>query len=139
MKIDANLRKKLVNEIRFVVEKIRTEKDLRTKIYYYSGVYGEMLRILNIDFDPQLLFAHNVINNSYEMMRVRADTIVLGRDTVIDFPDGFFDRLCSLLEELASNIENDQDIYQTLQNISCLSFVNTGNGYYLFQKGLLKV
>ena len=139
MEIPRNLREKLVREIRFVVEKIRTEPDLRTKIYYFSGVYAEMLRILNINFDPQLLFAHNLMNNSYQTMRVRADTVVLGRDTTIDFPDGFFDRLCSLLEELANNIANNQNLYQTLQNISCLSYITTGNGYYLFQKGILRV
>jgi len=128
-----------VREISFVVDRVRTERDLRTRVYYYSGIYGEMLRILNISFDPQLLFAHNVMNNSYQLLRARSDTVVLGRDTTIDFPDGFFDRLCSLLEELADNIENNRDLYQTLQNISCLSYISTGNGYYLFQKGILTI
>lgn len=137
MPIPTNLREKLVREIGFVVNKIRTEKDLRTRVYYYSGIYGEMLRILNISFDRQLLFAHNTLNNSYQMMRARADTIVLGRDTVIDFPDGFFDRLCSLLEELAEKIRTNQNLHLTLQNISCLSYITTGNGYYLFQKEIL--
>ena len=139
MEIPNGLKEKLVNEIEFVVEKIRTENDIRTKIYYFSGVYGEMLRMLNISFDPQLLFAHNVLNNSYQTMRIRADTVILGRDTTIDFPDGFFDRLCTLLEELANNIKNNQNLYQTLQNIACLSYITTGNGYYLFQKGIIKV
>jgi len=79
------------------------------------------------------------MNNSYQLLRARSDTVVLGRDTTIDFPDGFFDRLCSLLEELADNIENNRDLYQTLQNISCLSYISTGNGYYLFQKGILTI
>lgn len=139
MRIQKNLRERLVHEIRFVVEKIRTEGDIRPKIYYFSGIYGEMLRILNINFDPQLLFAHNVINNSYQTMRVRADTIVLGGDTTINFPDGFFEQLCSLLEDLAFCIERDQDLYRILQDISCLSYITTGNGYYLFQKEILKV
>jgi len=139
MDIPRNFTERLVSEIRFVVDRIRAERDLRTKVYYYSGVYGEMLRILNISFDSQLLFAHNVMNNSYQLMRARSDAVVLGRDTTIDFPDGFFDRLCLLLEELANNIENNQDLSQTLQNISCLSYITTGNGYYLFQKGLLRI
>jgi len=139
MDIPTNLREKLVREIRFVADRIKKERELRTKVYYYSGVYGEMLRLLNISFDPQLLFAHSVIQDSYQSLRARSDTIVLGRDTTISFPDGFFDGLCSLLEELAKNIEKNQDIYQTLQSISCLSFITTGNGYYLFQKGILTI
>jgi len=139
MKIPTNLREKLVDEIRFIVGKIRTEPDIRKKVYYFSAVYAQMLRILNISFDPQLLFAHNVMSNSYQTMRVRADTIVLGRDTTINFPDRFFERLCSLLEDLANVIEKNQDIHLILQDISCLSYITTGNGYYLFQKEILKV
>jgi hypothetical protein len=139
MKIPSELRSKLVNEIKFVAEKMRTEKDLRAKVYYFSGIHGEMFRIFNFHFDPQLLFAHNVLNYAYEAMRARSDAIVMGRDALIDFPDGFFDRLCECLEKLASAIENDQDPYPVLQDISCLVYVTTGNGYYLFQKGVLRI
>jgi hypothetical protein len=137
MNLPTDLRERLVSEIRFVIERIRTESDLRKRVYYFSGVYGEMFRLLNISYDPQLLFAHNVINGSYQLMRALSDAIVLGRDTTIVFPDDFFDRLCALLEELANQIANDQDTYRTLEAISCLSYINTGNGYYLFLKGVL--
>jgi len=139
MNIPENLKERLVGEIRFVVDRIRAERDPRTKVYYYSGVYGEMARVFNISFEPQLLFAHSIMNNSYQLMRARSDAVVLGRDTTIDFPDGFFDKLCSLLEELADNIDKNQDLCQTLQDISCLSYITTGNGYYLFQKGILRL
>jgi len=138
MDLSADLRERLVNEIRFVVGKIRTQSDLRKKIYYFSGVYGEMFRLFNISYDPQLLFAHNILSNAYQPMRALADTIELGRDTTIVFPDDFFDSLCALLENLANQIANNQDTYTTLQAISCLSYINTGNGYYLFLKGILK-
>ena len=128
MEIPADLRKKLVSEIRFVIEKIRTEKDLRAKVYYFSGIYGEMLRLLNINFDPQLLFAHNVLNAAYITIRTRADAFVLGRDTVIDFPDAFFDKLNLLLEDLAKSIEQNQEPYKILQDISNLTYIPTGNG-----------
>lgn len=139
MNIPSELRSKLVKEIRFVAEKIRTERELRTKVYYFSGIHGEMFRIFNLYFDPQLLFAHNVLNYVYQAMRARADVIVMGRDNLINFPDGFFDKLCERLEKLANAIENDQDLYQILQDISCLAYVTTGNGYYLFQKGILRI
>ena len=138
MNLPNDLRQRLVSEIRFVVEKIRTEPDLRKKVYYFSGVYGEMFRLFNISYDPQLLFAHNIMTNSYQQMRALSDTIVLGRDMNVVFPDDFFDRLCTLLEELASQIANDQDTYRTLETISCLSYINTGNGYYLSLKGILR-
>jgi hypothetical protein len=137
MDLPADLRERLVNEIGFVVEGIRTQTDLRKKVYYFSGVYAEMFRLLNISYDPQLLFAHNILSSAYQSMRALSDTIELGRDTTIVFPDNFFERLCALLEQMANQIENNQETYNTLQAISCLSYINTGNGYYLFLKGIL--
>ena len=72
-------------------------------------------------------------------MRTRSDIIILGKDTVIDFPEGFFEKLSECLEELAKNIENNQDTYAVLQKISLLAYISTGNGYYLYQKGILKI
>jgi len=138
MNLPADLRERLVNEIRFVVERIRAEPNVRKKVYYFSGVYGEMFRLLNISYDPQLLFAHNIMSNACQLMRALSDAIELGRDTNVVFPDNFFDRLCVLLEELANQIADDHDTYDTLQAISCLSYINTGNGYYLFLKGILR-
>lgn len=139
MQIPEDLRKKLVSEIRFVVGKIRTEQDLRTRTYYLSGIHGEMLRLVNINFDPHLLFAHNVLNAAFTTIRGRADAIVLGRDIVINFPPGFFDKLSSLLDGLATSIELDKELYKILQDISNLAYIGTGNGYYLFQKGIIKL
>ena len=139
MDIPRDLRKKLVEEIRFVVQKIGTEKDPRTKLYYFSAIYGEMFRLLNIHFDRELVLAHGVLNHAYQAMKTRADIIVMGRDTIIDFPDRFFDALTEHLDQLANHIENNEDIYSTLQDITCLAYITTGNGYYLFQKGILGI
>lgn len=138
MDIPTQFREKLVKEIRFIVEKIRTEADPRTKIYYFSGVYGEMYRLLNMRLDRQLLFAHNVLNFAYQTMKSRADVVIIGRDTLIDFPDGFFETLAAYLDRLANSIEKNENLYPILQDIACLTYITTGNGYYLFQKGILK-
>lgn len=139
MEIPTDLRERLVKEIKFVAEKIRTEKDPRTKVYYFSGIYGEMLRLVNIHFDKELLFAHNVLNYAYQTMKTRADIVVMGRDSLVDFPDEFFDRLSEYLDRLASCIENNEELYRILQEFSCLAYITTGNGYYLFQKGILRI
>jgi len=139
MEIPKELRERLVKEIKFIAEKMRAESDPRVKMFYFSGVYGEMLRLANIHFDKQLLFAHNVLNYAYQTMKGRVDIVVMGRDRLIDLPDALFDRLCERLEQLASCIEKDEELYQTLQEISLLAYIATGNGYYLFQKGVVKI
>ena len=98
-----------------------------------------MLRLLNINFDSHLLFAHNVLHAAFGTMRGRADAIVLARDVVINFPPGFFEKLSSLLDELAIVIEQNGELYKILQDIFNLAYITTGNGYYLFQKGIIKL
>ncbi len=139
MKISRRFREELVQEIQFVVKKIREEQELRRKVFYYSGVYGLVSRIFNLNFDPELVFMHLVLNATYGALKDRANNIVLGRDTLIEFPDDLFDKLCDALETLAEEIENDAKTYHTLQKIANLAYVTTGNGYYLYQKGILKI
>jgi len=139
MDISENLREELVNEINFVISKIREEVDLRKKIFFYSGIYGLVNRIFNIRFDPQLVFMHLVLNTSFSLINDRINAIVLGKDTLVEIPDNFFDRLCNALEELARNIAEDEDTYTVLQRIATISYLTTGNGYYLYQKGDLEI
>lgn len=44
-----------------------------------------------------------------------------------------------LFEESASNVYKKEDTYRTLEKLMTLTHVTTGNGYYLFTKGLVKV
>lgn len=139
MKIPKNFREELVKEINFVAERMRKEPDPRKKLYYYSGVYGLVNRTFNINFDPELLFMHLILNSTYGIMKSRVDAIILGRDTLIEVPDNLFDRLSDALEELAENVEKNEETYLTLQKIANLAYVTTGNGFYLYQKGILKI
>ena len=63
----------------------------------------------------------------------------MGKDTLIDLPDDLFDKLCDSLEELAEKIEKDEDTYSVLQKLSVFAYVTTGNGYYLYRKGILRI
>lgn len=138
MKISEALRQELVKELRYVVDRVRTESDPRKKIYFFSGAYGHIQRVFNIDFDPQLLLMHFILNGAYEILRGRTDAMILGRDTLIDIPEAVLNGLCDALEELAKEIESDRDTYLTLQRIVSLAYIGTGNGYYLYQKGVIK-
>jgi len=53
--------------------------------------------------------------------------------------DGFFDRLAEYVNELALKIENNEETYKTLEKIEVLAHVATGNGYYLYTKGFIKL
>ena len=137
MNISNSLRTELINEIKFVISKIKKEPDLRKKSFFFSGVYSLVNRIFNLSFDPQLVFIHLVLNATHTTINSRINSIVMGKDTLIDLPDDLFDKLCDSLEELAEKIEKDEDTYSILQKLSVFAYVTTGNGYFLLNNYVL--
>jgi hypothetical protein len=103
----------LVDEIAFVREKMDVESDIRKKVYYYSAVHAMVQRVLNIDpnFDRQLVFP----------------------------PENFFDRISTYLQELEGKVRNNEDTYIILEKIAVSAYLLDGNGYYLYQKGWMKL
>jgi CRISPR/Cas system CSM-associated protein Csm4 (group 5 of RAMP superfamily) len=135
MKSSKNNKKVLLKEIQIVRKKMKEEKDLRKKIFYYSAIYNEISRLYNREYTPHLQFMHLVLNVSYNAMMSRLNMIA-GGDTTIPFPDNFFDELDKLLEKMQENIKNEKDTYLVLEKISNLTYLLSGNGYYLSQKGV---
>jgi hypothetical protein len=44
-----------------------------------------------------------------------------------------------LTKELALAIDNDENVYEVLQKIAVHSYILSGNGYYLYRKGTIKI
>jgi len=135
MKISARNKKKLLGEIKFVVERMNGEKDPKSKLYFFTAIYGAISRIFNEEFIPDLVFAHLVLNATYTNIKSRLDN----PENTIKVPKEIFNSLVIATEELYDAIEKDKSLYEPLKKFSLLTFVTTGNGYYLYQKGLLKI
>ena len=139
MQISTDFRKILVDELQLVAQKVRVEKDIRRKIFFFSGAYGVVFRLLNFSFDPELVLIHGVLNMTYSSAGALQTKIERGEESIIQITAAFFDKLADLTEELATAIEEDKNICGILQEIATLSYTLTGNGYYLYQKGIIKV
>ena len=50
-----------------------------------------------------------------------------------------WESLADCLEKLADEIVADKVIYSILKRISLLAYITTGNGYYMFLKGKIKI
>lgn len=138
MDISKEHREIIVNEFLLTVKFMRGCESAEEKMFYFSSIYGVISRIFNLEYDPQLIFAHFVLNNAYGNIKSRIDAIKRG-DQLVMFPGEYFDKLTGYVERLASQIEKDEDISSTLSKITVLTFLTTGNGYYLFKKGMLKI
>lgn len=135
MKLSKENKKKLIDEIRFVIGQMKQQEDPETKLYYFSAIFGIMPRIFNIDFNEDLIFAHFIISSMHNNINQR----IKNPDKVIKLPDELFDRLLAITEELLVAIEKDQNLYDVLKKFTLLGYVTIGNGYYLYKKGMLKI
>ena len=139
IELSDNLRKAVADEFRYAAERIREEKDLARKNYFFSAAYAVVYRVFNLEFDPSLILVHDVLQRTYRNIDTRLTAIGDSQEKVIRIPEGLFDRLAKHLDELGDAIYNKKDITEPLRKIAIISYVTTGNGYYLYKKGILKI
>lgn len=139
MKLPGELKGELERELRFASDKIIAEKDSRRKLFFYSATHGVTRRIMNLHYDPQLAFMDLVLEVTYNTINNRVNRIVVENDNTIPLIDGLFEKLAGAVKDLADCVKNDEDTYKVLEAIVSLAHTTTGNGYYLFTKGLVKV
>jgi hypothetical protein len=135
MKISKKNKEVIIKEMEYAISKMRSESEEKNKLYYFSATYGVLQRVFNIEYDDDLLFIHFVLNSTYNGINVRLQN----PDPVIKIPENFFSRLEDITEELVEALKSNLSIYEHLKKIVLLGYVTIGNGYYLYQKGLLKI
>jgi hypothetical protein len=138
MNINTEHRRILVEEFRYITKRMSEAKFAEQKLYQFSATFGAVSRIFNFQCDPQLILMHLILNNAHGNIYARVQAIK-GGDPVVELSEEYFDALTNCVEALASQIEKDEDTYKTLEKIASITFVTTGAGFYLFQKGILKI
>ena len=139
MELNDNHRASLIKEIRLVVKKMAENSDARKMLYYFSGVFTLINRIFNDKFDPELVVAHLILQSVHNQFLNRLQTIRQQGDTAIELSDEQFQKLISLTDTLGKKIQKKQAIHETLNKFAILGYSTTGNGYFLMQKGILKI
>jgi len=135
MKLSTANKKKLIEEIEFALNSMKAAEDPETKLYYFSAVYGVMPRIFNIEYDPNLVFIHFVVNATYNNINSR----LKNPEKVVKIPDDLFEKLENTTNELLNTLKQNKNLYEVLKKFILLAYVTSGNGYYLYQRGLLKI
>lgn len=125
--------KMIIEEIDFVIQKMEQSSNEGEKLYYFSGIYALLQRIYNLEYNADLVYAHFILRSTHETFIQRLRAIQTG-DTTIPFTQELSDKLVKLTQELGEKIKNNGDIDDTLKKFVILSFLTSGNGYYLWQK-----
>lgn len=139
MKISKTMTGRFIEELRYVAKQMQGTENPEEKLYYFSAVFGVTQRIVNFDFDPEMVSIHQVTQLAYNQIQQRLVLVKSGQQTSIGLPDNLFAVLQEMVAEMASRVEKGETTWPILEKIMTLSYSTTGNGYYLFQKGELKI
>lgn len=139
MKLSNNSQKVIVDEFLYVANRLKGESPIADRIYAYSAAYSVVNRVLNIEFEPTLILMHSVLQTSHAQINNTVGAIATGAEKVITIHKDLFDYLAQSLLDLAVAISEDGDILTPLGRVAIAGYIMTGNGYYLYQKGVLKL
>lgn len=138
MQINKTYKTALINEVKYVLKKMKENTSLEKKLFYFSAVPAELLRVLNLDYDLDILYLHHAVNHAYASFQQRMAAIKSGDATII-LDEHQIAKLESLLEDVLGVIEQKKGIDEVLKAFIELAYSTSGNGFYLMEKGLLKI
>jgi len=129
MKLPQQLKENLLNELDFIIKKMKEEPDLVKKLYYYSAVNGALERASRFYFDRELLVAHAVMNMSYNMINDRINHLRIG-DANVPFTEDLMTQLIAGVSELKQAIDEDKTLYPAVEKVMEVTYMTTGPGFY---------
>jgi len=141
LKISNDSKEIIVKEFEKVLELMSNTKDHKEKLYYFSATYAMVSRVLNIEYDDMLIFIHSVLLNSYSNINSFFNNIISNKDTFYSIPKNYFDILENALRDLTRAIDQNDElvINNILKRFSLIGYITTGNGNYLYKKGMLRI
>jgi hypothetical protein len=131
----------IIDEFNKIHSLMKGTNNISEKIFYFSAGHAMVSRVFNIEFDPLLILMHSVLQTTHSYINSFMSSISNKQNMFFSIPKNYFDILENTLKGLTQSIENDDDdkIYRDLQKLSTLGYIATGNGNYLYKKGLIKL
>ena len=139
MTISAGYKALILKEFDHVLEKLAAEIRPDEKIYYFSALHGTVNRILNFECSADLVYLHHILNSTYTAFHGRIQALTQGMETAVKLDNVMLGRLLEATKELSDVIRVDGDPSGVYRKLINLSYATTGNGYYLYEKGALKI
>ncbi|MBI4298925.1 MAG: hypothetical protein HY666_04105 [Chloroflexi bacterium] len=137
------IQQQIAKEFLFVANKIEETPDLSTKLYFFSGFFGETNRVMNQHWSPDLALLHLVLQATHHSINSRVGTILSQTERVVQIPEGLQLALTEVSRHLADVFQSEKidgtALLHILARMAELGYVTTGNGYYLYIKGQIKI
>ena len=139
MMMSDGYRAMLLKEFDHVLEKLAREGRPDEKMYYFSALHGSVNRILNFECSADIVYLHHILNSTFTAFSGRIQAIAQGMETAVKLDNAIFGKLVDLTRELAEVIRVDGDPSTVYRQLINLAYATTGNGYYLYEKGALRI
>jgi len=134
-------RNRLVNEFRLALAHMAEAESPAQYIFYYSIFYGEIVRVLNWHWDETLALIWSNVQHTHQAIATSVSATAAG-NTAVALPKEFYDAVTRTSSALTDHVENngdDAELCRILGRLAELTYSSTGNGYYLLQKGVIKL
>ncbi len=141
MKIPTNYHKMIVDELESVIKLCNDAKTIEDKLYFFSGSFGIINRVMNFYSDSTLIFMHQVLQTTYQAFSQRQQARKIPGAIFNTIPKVFFKALFSYLSDLlaAFKEEDKNKIWGILEKFSVLTYATSGNGFFLYLGEKLKI
>jgi hypothetical protein len=129
-------------ELDQIINLMKESSTIEQRLYFFSASFGTINRIMNFDCNPLLIFSHQELQNVHQNISNRlSQHITPSNMSFMGVPQEFGDALLQYLIEYkdAFSSGDDSRIYSVLEKFSNLSYAATGNGFYLYVRGRLKL
>ncbi len=132
LKLPKPISQRLAKEFRYAADEISKAQDLQTKLYYLSVFFGETNRALNLNWDRELVLLHMVVRSAHQDFSAPHPPPITISEELINALTSVVDDLAGLFQ--LPDIDTGK-LHRVLAELAALSYVTTGNGYYLLKKG----
>ncbi len=137
-------RERLAKEYRYAVTKMQEATQLSQKLFYFSVFFGEAQRVLNWEWDTDLVLIHILTMHVHTQTNAAVQMPRIGQTIPLDWTT-FSDKLTQVASDLATYFEKAEDgdskeeLYKILGCFAEIAYAVSGNGSYLLEKGTFKL
>jgi hypothetical protein len=132
---------RLATEYRYAVGKMQEANQPAKKLFYFSVSFGEAQRVLNWEWDADLALIYELAHQTHTQINASIQVAGPLQTLPVDW-QSIFDRLTRAFSDLATYFEqnntNKDELCRILGRFAEISYAVTGNGSYLYEKGLIK-
>jgi hypothetical protein len=137
----------IVDEMNAVEAKWDAAATPEEKLYYFSAVFGTINRVMNFHTDPVLVLVHQVLQTAHRSVVTRLSAPKPPRqEAFLGVPDEMIDAVLSATKDLRHAFEMyalgqqaDNETWNAIKKFASIGYAATGNGFYLYKRGNLKI